>query len=231
MSVKNTLTGAGTGIFEVVEPSFDLTTDPNFGFSLADFTPVLTDLANSVPLPIGLKDFTLTPQTNIILVDWAMDSYPDTKGFEVQRSDDNGSFTGIAWVPANGNPSGKYEWPDKDVEPGVTYYYRIQQIDLDGKVTYSGIKTASLKGSDNAVRIMPNPVSQILYIQLGANVPVATVSVNIIDAKGSVVMKRIYPPNAGKKIELNVAGLARGQYFLSVQNDKGLLVTKPFMKD
>jgi len=231
MSVKNTLTGAGAGTFEVVEPSFDLTTDPNFGFSLADFTPVLTDLANSVPLPIGLENFTLTPQTNMIMVDWEMDSYPNTKGFEVQRAEDNVSFKDIAWVPGNGNSSGKYEWPDKDVEPGVTYYYRIKQVDLDEKVTYSDTKRASLKGSDNAVRIIPNPVNQVLRVILGANIPTATVSIKIIDTKGVVVMKRIYPLNANKKIELNVAGLARGQYFLTVANDRGLLVTKPFMKD
>jgi hypothetical protein len=48
MSIGNSQTGTGTGTFEIAEPGFDITTDPNFGVDLVDKTPVINGKAECV---------------------------------------------------------------------------------------------------------------------------------------------------------------------------------------
>lgn len=231
MSVKNTMNGTGTGKFEIAEPHFDLTTDPNIGISLADFTPAMAGSANQIPLPVNLIRFEAIPKTDVIMLAWATADDRNVKEFEVQRAEANVPFRTIARVPRKSNSANTYEWPDQAVEAGINYHYRLKQLDLDENAVYSETRTAYLEGTGNTIDIRPNPVDNILQVILGANIAPGTVIIKIVDTKGMVVMNRIHNLNAGRKVELDVTALANGQYFLSVENDKGLKVTKPFLKN
>jgi len=71
-----------------------------------------------------------------IEISWETESEFDTVGFNVLRSDSaTGPFTRIneITIPGSADPvaGGSYQYADPDVEPGSTYYYRLEDVEFD----------------------------------------------------------------------------------------------------
>lgn len=232
LTVRNTLTGTGTGTFEVVEAGFDITTEPNIGVSLADFSPIVMGSATLVPLPVNLTRFEALPRQNHILLQWTTDQEQNAKGFEVERADESNPavFKRLGAVASKGPAGGNYEWTDNNVTGGVKYYYRLKQIDLDERFRYSDIKSAILdEQSNNRIQVWPNPADKELQVTLDG-VTAEKVLIRITDVRGRVVLLKDYNLSAGRKTTLNVTPLMQGQYFLTIENNKNVLGVKPFFK-
>lgn len=232
LTVKNTLTGTGTGTFEVVEAGFDITTEPNIGVSLADFSPAVMGSATLVPLPVNLTRFEALPRQSHILLQWTTDQEQNAKGFDIERADQSNpaSFKRMGTVASKGAAGGNYEWADRHVTGGIKYYYRLKQIDLDERYRYSDIKSAILdEQGNNSIQVWPNPADKELQVTLDG-VGADKVLIKVTDARGRVVMVKDYNLNSGRKTILNVTSLMQGQYFLTVESDKTVLGVKPFFR-
>lgn len=232
LTVRNTMTGTGTGTFEVVEAGFDITTEPNIGVSLADFSPAVMGSATLVPLPVNLTRFEALPRQNHILLQWTTDQEQNSKGFDVERADQSNpaNFKRLGTVASKGAAGGNYEWVDKNVTGGVKYYYRLKQIDLDNRYRYSDTKSAILdEQGNNSIQVWPNPADKELQVTLDG-VTTGQVLIKVTDARGRVVMLKDYNLSSGRKTTLNVTPLMQGQYFLTVENNKNVLGVKPFFK-
>lgn len=233
LSVRNTMTGSGVGTFDVVATGFDVTTEPNFGVSLADFAPAVMASATLVALPINLTRFDATTRQRTIVLQWATDQEINAKGFEVERAeqDNPSSFKRLGAVASKGIAGGTYEWVDGDVVGGIKYYYRLKQIDLDERFKYSDTKAASIDAQgNNSIQLWPNPVEKELQVTFGGGVAANQVLLKITDARGRVVMQKDYHLSTGRKATLNVVTLVQGQYFLSVEDGKTVWGVKTFVK-
>lgn len=233
LSVRNTMTGSGVGTFEVVAVGFDLTTEPNFGVSLADFSPAVMASATLVALPIHLTRFDATAKQSFVQLQWVTDEEVNAKGFEVERAEQGNpaSFKKLGSMASKGTGGGVYEWIDRDVVGGVKYYYRLKQIDLNEQFRYSDTRTVTLgdQGS-HAIRLWPNPVEKELQVTFDGSLAANQVLLKITDAQGRVVMLKDYRLSSGRKTTLNVVTLMQGQYFLSVEDGKSVLGVKTFVK-
>jgi hypothetical protein len=232
MSVRNTMTGTGTGTFEVTEPGFDLSTEPNFGIDLTDFTPTVAGSATNVPLPVKLNGFDAVPKKSQIVLNWNTEYELNSKTFEVERSEDgSSSFKKIGTVNSKSQGTNVYEWVDKEVTVATKYLYRLKMVDMDNKYQYSITRTAQLEEKDiHAIHIMPNPTDKMLQVVFGSGLNSGKVTIKIIDANGVVVMKKNHDLGAERNATFNVFALASGQYYLSVEDNKGFLYTKTFIK-
>lgn len=233
LSVRNTLTGTGTGTFEVTEAGFDLTTEPNFGVSLTDITPTVVGSATLVPLPVNLVKFEAQAQQSSILVSWTTDHEENAKSFEVERADQGNpaAFVKIATLPAKGANGGEYQWEDKAVVRGMKYYYRLKQIDLDERYRYSDIRIASLDDVTNtSVKLLPNPVDKELQLVLGGVIRDEQLLIKITDSRGRVVMAKDWKLSSGRKLTMPAVTLMQGQYYLTVESGQRVLAVKPFFK-
>jgi hypothetical protein len=233
LSVRNTMTGTGVGTFEVVQAGFDVTTEPNVGVSLTDFTPAVTGSATLVPLPVNLTRFDVKARQRQIDLQWATDHEENAKGFEVERAEQSNpaNFKRLGAVVSKGTAGGKYEWTDRNVVGGVNYYYRLKQIDLDERYRYSDIKMASLdEQGNNSIQLWPNPVEKELQVTFDGSIQASQLLIRITDARGRVVMLKDYHLGTGRKITFNVVPLMQGLYFLSVENGKTILAMKSFFK-
>lgn len=233
LSVRNTLTGGGVGTFEVVTAGFDLTTEPNFGVSLADFSPAVMASATLVALPVNLTRFDATARQHMIVLQWATDHEENAKGFEIERAEQGNpaSFKRLGAVASKGANGGQYEWTDRNVVGGIKYYYRLKQIDLNERFRYSDIKMAILDEQvNNSIQLWPNPVEKELQVTFDGSIPANKVLIRITDARGRVVMLKEYSFSTGRKATLNVVPLMQGQYFLSAEHGKTVLGVKPFFK-
>ena len=77
------------------------------------------------------------------MLEWSTESEIDNAGFNLYRSEsENGEYIKIntSLIPAQGSSTqgASYEFIDKDVQNRKTYYYKLEDIDLNGKSTMHG---------------------------------------------------------------------------------------------
>ena len=99
----------------------------------------LTDL---MPIPVELTSFTASANSPGVVVNWTTATEINNHGFEVERSKDNENFYRIGFVQGKGTTTEmqSYSFIDDIEYAGVkTYYYRLRQVDLDGRSQYSDV--------------------------------------------------------------------------------------------
>ncbi len=141
-----------------------------------------------VPLPVEYLMLTAKAAQNHIMIDWTTASEKNNKGFEVQRSTDGKSFEVIGWVAGHGTTSQlqTYNLIDKEVTKGVVYYYRLKQIDFDGKFDLSKNVAASISDNNVAFNVSPNPYSNQTYISYYLD-QTSTITLEVINKLGQKV--------------------------------------------
>lgn len=125
---------------------------------------------NSSSLPVELLSFTATQLSKSIELTWQTAFELNNGGFNIQRSTDAQSFRNIGFIEGKGDNNSllNYRYTDEEVYLPGTYYYRLEQIDTDGKKDYSQIVAINfLPASHNfseAFQITPNPNAGNFYI-------------------------------------------------------------------
>jgi hypothetical protein len=200
----------------------------------SDFTLVntdnLDDIFNSIEVAIKRKSIALPVQfaeplkayrvTNGINVDWATASEINCDRFEIERSINAIDFIKIATVKVQNNSSNYHTYSILDANPKIgVNYYRIKQVDIDGKFTYSRIVSA--KNEYFGIKISPNPVNDRLTIE--SSTPIE--QIEIINAVGQVVKTF-----SGSNLTLNVQSLAKGSYYLKIYDEDQHFIIKQFSK-
>jgi hypothetical protein len=234
MTIQNNQAGTGFGTFEIAEPGFDATTNPNIGINLVDFTPVINGRAELVSLPLEFKKFEVTTSRKTMKLKWLTLNERNNKGFEVQRAaDDGGNFQKIGWVDSkvSNSRNNEYSFTDNHVASNVRYHYRLKQIDIDEKFMFSEVRTAIMRGfDDDFIRVHPNPADKILQISFDNIDETPEVILSVLDSKGASMLRRNYKLLPAKKIELDISSLISGQYFLIIKDANGLSYSKAFQK-
>jgi hypothetical protein len=81
--------------------------------------------------------------SSMVLVEWTTESEVDTAGFNLYRSENpDGPYVKVnaALIPGSSDPilGGKYVYTDTNVVAGHTYYYKLEDVELDGTTTMHG---------------------------------------------------------------------------------------------
>ena len=97
---------------------------------------------------IELSSFTASPLSGAVILKWSTASEIDNAGFNIYRSESEVSqYTKIntSLIPAKGSSTqgANYEFIDNDVKNRKTYYYKLEDIDLNGNSTMHGPKSAT----------------------------------------------------------------------------------------
>ncbi len=102
-------------------------------------------LLDSSPLAITLADFSAAQVNDHILVTWETVSELNNRGFNLYRGTSEAGpdiQLNETLIPSQsqGNPGGFiYTWEDhRDLTPGTTYYYWLDDVDINGTVTRPG---------------------------------------------------------------------------------------------
>jgi Secretion system C-terminal sorting domain len=181
------------------------------------FSPFIVGTPGS--LPIELLSITVKAVNNKNVVSWETASEINNKGFDVQRQTANGTWESLGFVKGMNKPS-TYTFEDKG--PLSISYYRLRQIDFDGKESLSKVVSVSqsLKGK---VRIAPNPTSDKVNIVLSDNDPSVSTTVTVYDLVGKQVLQQKTTANA---LELDMANLAKGVYLVKINADNSIYTEK-----
>jgi hypothetical protein len=100
------------------------------------------------PTVIELSSFTATPKAGTVTLQWSTESEIDNAGFNLYRAEsENGEYIKInnSLIPAQGSSTqgASYEFIDKDVQNRQAYYYKLEDIDLNGNSTMHGPESAT----------------------------------------------------------------------------------------
>ena len=111
------------------------------------------------PLPVEFLSFDAQPDGKEVDVTWSTAAEFNSAYFMVQHSQDGIIFSDVAKVNAAGNSSAYKVYSSVDTDPynGVSYY-RLKQVDNDGKFAYSDIVAVNMN-EDGTFSIYPNPTS------------------------------------------------------------------------
>lgn len=185
----------------------------------------------SLSLPVSWQTFTVAPKGAAALLEWTTSSELNNAGFWVERSANPAEgFKSLKWIEGAGNTQSTqlYTYEDTDLRPGITYYYRLRQIDFDGQESLSQLRVFSLSTKNIAdFNVYPNPVQSTAQLTwLGTNSEQLAVSIYHADgrlAKASTYFQEI---SSGQPLTLDFSSLSAGVYWVVVRTAEGALVRK-----
>ena len=181
---------------------------------------VVDSTANVVP--VELMSFAArTDVKDGVILEWATASETNNYGFYIERSIDNENFNQIGFVIGSGNSSKEisYSYIDADVYEVGTYYYRLRQVDFDGRFEYSGIVSVNIKAPDKytLLQAYPNPFNPITNIEFSLKEN-GYVRLMVYNTLGQVVQTLVDDYlNAGRhKVTFDARNLASGVYIYKI---------------
>lgn len=186
--------------------------------NIKSITPATYTVFWGNPLPVTFIGFDVYKNAGTSVLKWITASEQNNKGFEIQRSNDGLTWLAIGFVntkSVSGNSSEKLSYSFNDNNPlAGTNYYRLQQIDFDGKYQYSDVRSLNFDNKKE-IRIYPNPTQKELFIQglTGSN------TISVVNTTGQVLMQVVTKNNAQQTID--VSRFTKGIYFITVKGENG----------
>ncbi len=102
----------------------------------------------NAPFPVELSAFKAVEKNNHAVLTWTTASERQNVGFDIEKSSDGQRFEKIGFQKGanNSNTTQYYTFTDAAILTNAVQYYRLRQIDADGKSTYSPIISLSGQG-------------------------------------------------------------------------------------
>ena len=203
--------------------------------SLSRFVLTLGDRQN--PLPVTLTSFNAKRMGADVLVTWETASEINSKGFEVQVSTDGEEFRTLGSVASASPNSAKktsYRYVDTETNKVGTRYYRLRQIDIDGKDAFSAPRTVLFTGNALATAMVayPNPIVGSELRLVLQSVAAGKGTLRITDITGRVIRQESVELTSGTS-DLSVKALGdlkAGIYLVGVTLPTGETQNLKIMK-
>jgi uncharacterized delta-60 repeat protein len=191
-----------------------------------DYAAVLARFTYQISLPVNFISFTATKQSNSVLLNWQTENEINNHYFSVEKSSDGNNFSTIGKVNSLGNSAKKQQYVFTDASPfNGENYYRLKQVDEDGKFTYSNITRVDFIVPET-FKLYPNPAKAIIRID-GFD-PSSLSSISVIDNSGKTILQTKV---SGISYQINVRNLSAGNYYLQIFSGNKKITTLKFVKE
>lgn len=139
--------------------------------------------------------------------------------FVIEKSSDGTRFSRIAEIPGAVQSSTFLQYSYTDDKPFEgTNYYRLLQVDLDGRREYNHVVRA-VCNKETRTRIVPNPVSSMLELWPDRDAKIN--SIKIYDLAGRLQLAKQITAVEGSSIKIDVNHLPAGVYLLQTTRKDG----------
>lgn len=163
-------------------------------------------IACSTVLANSFLSFTATAVKDQVQLNWSAAANVNTRYFEIQRSNDAIHFTAINKIAQTGT-TGSYNYSYTDLSPAQgNNYYRLKQVDVNGKYEYSKIASVNINGN-GVFKIYPTIASSKIHVSVSQ-----TPSTIIIFNLNGKAVKTIRLDNAEQ--DVNISALPAGNYII-----------------
>lgn len=232
----NSLFGLSFNGTDVANPTDPFYSIPSVSLAANSASSVsIVSTTGLVPLPVRFIGFNAVRNKDKALLNWSVaEESSITDRYEVLRSTNGVDFTSIATIKSfnNGRSSNSYSFTQESLSSILTkgvIYFRIKQIDKDGKFVYTDIKNIRLSVKGLIAGVYPNPIKQstTLTFDLAED---SRVIYSLTDAAGKMIETYQVQGFKGSNIKsLNLGKYAAGAYTLKVQAGDDV-ITLPIVK-
>lgn len=169
-----------------------------------------------VLLPVSLLSFEGYHEKGVNILKWQTANEKDNSHFEIETSKDGNNFYQIGKVNSKGNSASvqDYNFNDRLPVKGKNYY-KLKQVDIDGRSTYSKIISIDIDQTGSFVLVYPNPVKDKLIIDFAKPVTNALVQIFTMDGK---LIRNISTGPVLRTSVINAENILRGTYILQITN-------------
>lgn len=159
---------------------------------------------------------------------WSTASETNNDYFSIERSSDGQAFIEIGRINGAGNSQSESTYTYTDFTPKIkTNYYRIKQIDFDGKYEYSNIISLKNKNKEkDKLLLYPNPAKNNLRLDFSTDHS-STAYIKIIDTQGkSILTQQSILGIGNNSILLDITSLPTGAYILKLSYGEQTKISK-----
>ena len=167
-------------------------------------------------LPVELIDFSGTYDKNKIRLIWTTASETNNDYFLIEQSKDGFNFNPLGTIKGAGTISQTrvYNFTDNMPNIGVNYY-RIRQVDFDGKFEYSNIISVDTDIKDYILILIKYKRINVVSTKLIQRV-------DVFDIKGKLII-------SSEENSINTSYLKPGYYFLKAFHNNKQIFTHKFI--
>jgi len=207
-----------------------VTDDGTGTLSASESITISVNEVNSAPVLSAITDQTISGVTQLIFtvsatdvdlpaqsLTFSLDANSATKGMVI---DNNGVFT---WTPTD-TQAGVHSVTITVTDNGETPLSDAITFDIEASSIVTGLKDFSLA----EIKFYPNPVNNLLNIDFQSEMLNELVQVSISDLNGKNIFYTSI--NSEKHISINLSGLKKGIYFISIKS-KNKVLSKRFIKN
>ena len=163
-------------------------------------------VADRIILPVTLISFSGENKSDGTALTWKTSLEINNKGFEIERSSDAKTFETIGFIDGNGDTNENKTYEFLDSKPFAKTYYRLKQIDWDGKFDYSRI--ISVKKDKAQLSVYPNPATKEIFVS-GLD---QEENIQIRNSMGRIILEQ----KINTAQPLNTSQLSNGLYLIKV---------------
>lgn len=212
--------------FQGVDSFYYVITDQQGGYSTALVT---VTVENS--LPVSWTDFYGREAACEMVLNWITASEQNNDYFEIEKSSNGRDFTAIGRIDGSGTTAEMRQYKFIDPLPNTQNYYRIKQVDFDGKFDYSTIisqKSRCIENDENIgiATLFPNPsMSTTVNLRFNAR-QIEDTFLRVSDLFGKVLINRAVTVQPGmNNVTIDITDFPAGSYSVWLGKKSQRLVT------
>jgi hypothetical protein len=189
-----------------------------FEFEISSFSELALAFGNSSALPVSWLSVNGKLQNINAIIEWATASESNSSHFEIEHSSNGITYNKVGSKVAAGTSSSTSNYSFTHVSPPVgKNFYRIKQVDLDGKFTYSSIVVLQNSDVKAKVIIAPNPVISTVSLYFSKT---GNKTIQLISMDGRVLTTQNIN-GANSTHSINMGHMPAGVYILRLVTGKG----------
>jgi hypothetical protein len=233
-NVTTSVTGGANGLQTAASPDCG---DVNWGATAGSAGGVLYGTSSgasyflnmnscNTTLPVELVSFTGEVTETGVWLNWTTASEINSDHYSIERTEDLMTYTTIGSLSAAGNSSTNNEYTFRDEHaPVKELYYRLKQVDFDGKVHYPGRVIRVNNVNPGLVPVVsPNPNDGRQFTVNLSSYDQDEVLVRIVNDMGTIVWEQFVDLKSGdnKLVSINTGqNLTAGIYTVRVTSLAG----------
>jgi hypothetical protein len=210
--------GNGTG-----DVAFKKNGDGSYDFFYVATNNGISCVRSAQTLPVSISNFSAALRNKKVQLNWTTASEINNNGFEIEKSINGKDFSAIGKIASkafNGNSTTTIDYSFEDVKLSAgNNYYRLKQLDKDGKTSISNIEVINNPFTGSLViNVLGNPVRNNLSLNVKSSIN-RNLQINISNASGNLLLTKLQAIKAGENnFLIPVSQLQNGMLFVTVKD-------------
>ena len=184
------------------------------------FSPFAVGPSASSALPVTLTSFAANCQNDKVVMHWTTASEYNASHYQLEKSRDGFAWLEVAQIEATGTTNQTSHYSYEDDNMGALTYYRLVQLDVDGKQEIFGPISVNCEIDGNLLLVYPNPSSENFTLNIQTNQTFEQAVIEMVDISGRVVLTQTQDIQVGTTtLHIHTENVQIGTYVLRIKGE------------